>query len=364
MGGNEMSYIQAAFDANYIAPLGANLTRFEEMIREHVKTPNALAVVSGTAALHLALRVLGVGAGDVVLASDLTFIGSVTPILYQNATPLFIDSEEKSWNLSPELLERELEERQKLGKPMPKALILTHLYGQMARMEAIAEVCDKYGVILIEDAAEALGASWSGKQAGTFGRMGAFSFNGNKILTTSGGGMLVGPDAKEIDKARFYATQAREPEIYYQHEEYGYNYRMSNIVAGIGCGQMEVLEERVNKRRQIFDWYKEALDGIKGIGFMPEPPESRGNRWLTVITIDPSTGITPEQVRLALEEENIESRPLWKPMSMQPLFTGAEKRVDGTGERLFATGLCLPSGTAMEKPDVERVATLIRKRLA
>lgn len=354
MSGKEQAYIAEAFESNYIAPLGPMVERFESSIRDLTGTPHALGLSSATAAIHLALRVLGIGLGDIVLASSFTFIGSISAILYQNAVPFFIDSDLKSWNLDPLLLEEAIARSPK----KPKALILTHLYGQCADIAPILAICDAHGIALIEDAAESLGATYQGRQSGTFGIMGAYSFNGNKILTTSGGGMLVSPDKALIDKARFYATQARDDAPHYEHTDYGYNYRLSNILAAIGVGQMEVLPDRVASRRQIFEWYREALGGIDEITFMPELPETVGNRWLTTLTFAHSD---PETIRLHLEEHNIECRPLWKPMHLQPLFSDALNIENGTSEHLFKRGLCLPSGTAMNHDDVLRVADIIRR---
>jgi UDP-N-acetylbacillosamine transaminase len=356
MSGKEQAYIAEAFASNYVAPLGPFVERFEQSICDYTQAPFALATSSGTAAIHLALRVLGIGEGDIVLASSFTFIGSVAPILYQNATPLFIDSEERSWNLDPLLLEKAIDTAPK----KPKALIVTHLYGQCADIETIAGICKKHGIALIEDAAESLGAACGGRQSGTFGTFGVYSFNGNKILTTSGGGMLVSPEKAYIDKARFYATQAKEDAPHYEHREIGYNYRMSNILAAIGVAQMEVLDERIAARRKIFSWYQEELQEIDEITFMPELPGCRGNRWLTTATFGETP---PETVRLALENENIESRPLWKPMPMQPLFKNARHLSSGVSKRLFEKGLCLPSGTQMERSDVKRVCDTIKKVL-
>ena len=356
MGGNELKYIQQVFESNYIAPLGEYVNRFESAITAYTGAPYAAAVSSGTAAIHLALRILGVEEGDDVLASTFTFIGSVTPILYQNANPVFIDSNTKSWNLSPELLEEYL----KTAKKKPKALIVTHLYGMAAEIETIADICRRYDIYLIEDAAESLGAMYNKKHTGTFGDFGIYSFNGNKILTTSGGGMLVTPNKAHRDKAVFYATQAKEPYLHYEHIEYGYNYRMSNVLAAIGVGQMEVIEERVAKKRQIFNWYKEALADIDEISFMPELPQTRGNRWLTALTFEK----TPYQKIIdTLEAINVESRPLWKPMHMQPLFKDAKTYTDGTSETLFSKGLCLASSTSMTKEDVEKICDTIKKNL-
>ena len=356
MGGNELKYIEKVFESNYIAPLGEYVNKFEESIKNYTGTPNALAVTSGTAAIHLALRILGVKEGDDVLASTFTFIGSVNAILYQNANPVFIDSDVESWNLSPKLLREYLESCEK----RPKALILTHLYGMSADIEKIVQICKEYGVYLIEDAAESLGATFKGKHTGTFGDFGVYSFNGNKILTTSGGGMLVSANKEWIDKAMFYSTQAKGPFIHYEHEEYGYNYRMSNVLAAIGVGQMEMIEERVLKKREIFEWYKKYLGEIEDITFMPELQNSRGNRWLTALTFEKSDYT---KVMEALEGINVESRPLWKPMHMQRLFKGCKTYLDGTSEKLFQKGLCLASSTTMTEEDVLRISKAIKKAL-
>lgn len=353
MGGAELGFIQEAFEKNYIAPLGENVTGFEEAIKAFTGAKYALGVSSGTAALHLALRALGVGAGDKIAVSSFTFIGSVSPIIYQNAEPIFVDSDEKSWNIDPNLLEICCK------KHKPKALILVHLYGQAADMDAICAICDRYGVALIEDAAEALGATHRGRFCGAIAPIGVYSFNGNKIITTSGGGMLVASDEAPIKKALFLATQAREKAAHYEHREIGYNYRMSNITAGIGRGQALVLSKRVERRREIFEFYRRALGDLP-VSFMPELPLTRGNRWLTTITIE-EKAIPPERLRLALEEENIESRPLWKPMHLQPLFQNAERLISGVSQKLFEKGLCLPSGTAMSADDLEFIAAAIKR---
>ncbi|MDD2267540.1 UDP-N-acetylbacillosamine transaminase [Sulfuricurvum sp.] len=356
MSGREQTYIAEAFESNYIAPLGPMVERFEQSIRDLTSTPHALALSSATAALHLALRVLGIGAGDIVLTSSFTFIGGVAPILYQNATPVFIDSNTVSWNLDPSLLEKAIIE----SPVKPKALILAHLYGQCADLETIIALCTHYDIPIIEDAAESLGATYNNQQTGTFGTFGVYSFNGNKILTTSGGGMLISKNKALIDKARFYSTQARDDAPHYEHTDYGYNYRMSNILAAIGVAQMEVLQERIAARRQIFEWYREVLNDIEEITFMPELSQAKGNRWLTTLTFEHSD---PTRIRLALEEENIESRPLWKPMHMQPLFKEALCFQNGTSQSLFEKGLCLPSGTQMNRNDVDRVCSILKKVL-
>ena len=357
MSGREQLYIAEAFESNYIAPLGPMVDRFEESIRDLTEVPNALALSTATAALHLALRVLGIGAGDIVLASSFTFIGSIAPILYQNATPFFIDSDTKSWNLDPILLEKAIHQAPR----KPKALILTHLYGQCADLDQIIALCDTHGIALIEDAAESLGATYNAKQSGTFGTFGVYSFNGNKILSTSGGGMLVSKNKELIEKARFYSTQARDDAPHYEHTDYGYNYRMSNILAAIGVAQMEVLSDRIEKRRQIFEWYREILKDNNEITFMPELPNTQGNRWLTTLTFEHTN---PNKIRLALEEQNIESRPLWKPMHLQPLFKDALSLQNNTSLHLFEKGLCLPSGTQMSHEDVLRVCSILKKALA
>ncbi len=356
MSGNELKYIEHVFESNYIAPLGEYVNKFEDSIKEYTGAKNALAVVSGTAAIHLALRILEIGEGDDVLASTFTFIGSINAIIYQSANPVFIDSDKESWNLSPKLLNKYLLECEK----KPKALIVTHLYGMCADIEKIADICRLHGVYLIEDAAESLGAIYNGKHTATFGDFGIYSFNGNKILTTSGGGMLVSENKEWIDKAKFYATQAKEPFIHYEHEEYGYNYRMSNVLSAIGVGQMEVIEDRVLKKRDIFEWYKEFLDDVSEINFMPELENSRGNRWLTALTFEKTDY---RKVMKALEEINVESRPLWKPMHMQPLFKDAKALVDGTSEELYNKGLCLASSTTMTKDDVKMICEVIKNNL-
>ena len=353
MSGKEQQYIAEVFKSNYIAPLGAFVDRFEKSVCSYTGVQYAVATNTATAALHLALRVLGIGEGDYVLTSTFTFIGSVNAILYQNAKPIFVDSDE-SWNLSPVLLQKAIDNAHR----KPKAIIVTHLYGQMAKMDAIMEICRKEGIYVIEDAAESLGATLHGRQSGTFGDMGVYSFNGNKILSTSGGGILVSENAEWIEKAKFLSTQAKEDLPYYEHLEIGYNYRMSNVLAAIGVAQMEVLPERVERRRYIYLQYKEHLDGIEEVSFMPEITDSRGNRWLTTLTFDKTD---PFAVMAALGKENIESRPLWKPMHLQPLFDGVSTVTDGTSEGLFQRGICLPSGSSMKDTDVERVSAIVQR---
>lgn len=354
MGGTELDNVKKAFESNYIAPLGSFVEGFENAIKAYSKSPNALALSSGTAALHLALRTLDIKDGDIVLASSFTFAASVNPILYERCVPVLIDCDE-SWNLSPELLKKAIIES---PKP-PKALIVTHLYGSAAKMDEICEICDENNIALIEDAAEALGASYKGKVLGTFGIFGAYSFNGNKIITCGGGGMLISPDEQKIAKARYYSTQAREPLLHYEHKDFGYNYRLSNILGAIGCGQMEVLADRVRRKREIFDLYKKIL-GDTG-EFMPEIENSVSNRWLSTLAFKEKNAHL--KVIDALNKEDIESRPLWKPMHMQPVFKGAKAVVDGTSEDLFSRGICLPSGADMSDELVEKVANIVKKAL-
>lgn len=364
MSGLEQQYVQAAFDSNWVAPLGPNVDAFEVEFCALSGAPYALALSSGTAALHLALIHLGVGPGDEVAVSTLTFSASVNPILYQGARPVFIDSERASWNMDPDLLAEFLAKRARQNR-LPKAVILVHLYGQSADVARIQAACAQYGVPLVEDAAEALGATYRGQSPGTFGRAGIFSFNGNKIITTSGGGMLVSADKSLIDHARKLATQAREPAHHYEHEEIGYNYRLSNVLAGIGRGQLQVLAERVAACRRNFAYYAAALGDCPGLSFMPEAEWGRHTRWLTTCTIDPMAfGADREAVRLALEAENIESRPLWKPMHLQPVFAAYERVGGETAEALFADGLCLPSGSSLTEGDLARVVAVVRQAAA
>lgn len=360
MSGLEQQFVQEAFDSNWIAPLGPNVDAFEQEFCAVTGAKYALALSSGTAALHLALRLTGVGSGDEVLVSTLTFSASVNPILYEGGYPTFIDSEQESWNMDPDLLAETLAARARAGR-LPKAVIVVHLYGQSANLEPILAACREYDIPLIEDAAEALGASYKGRAPGTFGQAGIFSFNGNKIITTSGGGMLISDNKAFLDHARKLSTQARDPAPHYQHSEIGFNYRMSNILAGVGRGQLAVLTERVQTKRANFTYYEEMLGHLPGIAFMPEAPWGRHTRWLTVLTIDPAQfGVDRETVRLALEAENIESRPVWKPMHLQPVFADYECIGGEVAERVFENGLCLPSGSSLTEEEKLRVVQVVR----
>ncbi|MFB9325063.1 DegT/DnrJ/EryC1/StrS family aminotransferase [Paenibacillus aurantiacus] len=365
MSGREQDYLQEAFATNWIAPLGPHVDRFERELAGYVGIGGAAAVSSGTAAIHLALRLLGTTRGDTVLCSSFTFIASANPIVYEGAEPVFIDSEPQSWNMCPDALERALSDAEREGR-LPKAVIVVNLYGQSARMDRIIPLCERYGVPVIEDAAESLGSTYQGQASGTFGTFGIYSFNGNKIITTSGGGMLVGQDEQALEQARFLATQARDAAPHYQHSQVGYNYRMSNLLAGVGRAQLAVLDERVAARRAVFERYVRLLAGLPGISFMPELPDSRSNRWLTVIRLNPaeSGGVTAADVLSALSDANIEARPVWKPLHLQPVFAGTAYYPHAAGrsfcEELFADGLCLPSGSAMSETEQERVAAVIR----
>ena len=362
MGGREQDYVRQAFESNYIAPLGPMVDAFEREFSGIAGIPHCLALSSGTSATHLALRHLGLGPGDTVMASTLTFIGSVTPVTFQGASPVFIDCDDSSWNMDPALLEQALEEAARRGR-LPKAVIPTDLYGQPCDLPRIQALCERHGVPVVCDSAEAVGASYRGRHAGFDAWASVYSFNGNKILTTSGGGMLASHDKGLIDHARKLSQQARDAAPWYEHTEIGFNYRMSNISAAIGRGQLEVLEERVRRRREIFEGYRERLGSLPGISFMPEPAGCRSNRWLTVVLIDPAAfGADTHAVREALEAENIEARPLWKPMHLQPVFRGCAwwKGRNAVSEELFARGLCLPSGTAMADADLDRVCGVVR----
>jgi pyridoxal phosphate-dependent aminotransferase EpsN len=360
MSGLEQQYVQAAFDSNWVAPMGPNVDAFEAEFCVATGAKNALALSSGTGALHLALILLGVEPGDEVVVSTLTFAASANPIVYLGAKPVFIDSERTSWNMDPELLADFLAQRARVNR-LPKAVVLVHLYGQSANIAPIQVLCQQYGVPLVEDAAEALGATYQGKTPGTFGAFGLYSFNGNKMITTSGGGMLVSENKEWIAHARKLATQARDDAPHYEHSEIGYNYRMSNILAGVGRGQLQVLAERVAACRQHFAAYQAALGDLPGIDFMPEAAWGTHTRWLTTLTIEPALfGADREQIRLALEAENIESRPIWKPMHLQPVFTDCEVVDNGVAADIFERGLCLPSGTAMTAAERERVVDTVK----
>ncbi|WP_335780225.1 UDP-N-acetylbacillosamine transaminase [Campylobacter coli] len=373
MGGNELKYIEEVFKSNYIAPLGEFVNRFEESVKDYAQCENALALNSATAALHLALRVAGVEQDDIVLASSFTFIASVAPICYLKAKPVFIDCDE-TFNIDIDLLKLAIKESEK----KLKALILTHLYGNAAKMDEIVQICEKENIILIEDAAEALGSFYKGRALGTFGEFGAYSYNGNKIITTSGGGMLIGKDKQKIERARFYSTQARENCLHYEHLDYGYNYRLSNVLGAIGVAQMEVLEQRVLKKREIYEWYKEFLGD--SFVFLDELENSRSNRWLSTALIDFDKNemnayqkcieisqkdliLHPKISKLItdLQKEQIETRPLWKAMHTQEVFKGAKAYVNGNSELFFKKGICLPSGTAMSKDNVREISELIIK---
>ena len=356
--GYEQKYIKEAFDANWITTLGENVNKFEQEIAEYVNIKYAAALSSGTAAIHMALKAAGVQKGDIVFCSTLTFSATTNPIIYENATPVYIDSEEETWNMDPEALEKAFEKY-----PNPKAVIVVHLYGTPAKIDKIVEICKKHNTTLIEDSAESLGSTFKGKHTGTFGDYGIYSFNGNKIITTSGGGMLVSPNEERIQKVRFWSTQAREKARHYEHKEIGYNYRMSNIVAGIGRGQLKVLDKRIEEKTQIYNTYKQAFKDIKEIEIQPIPENTVVNHWLSVITLKPNSKVKPLDIMEALEKENIESRPVWKPMHMQPVFKDYDfikVKEKAVSEDLFARGICLPSDTNMTKEDIERVIRIIK----
>lgn len=366
MGGTEIKYVNEAFNTNWIAPLGPNVDAFENSIAEYCGIKHAVALSAGTAAIHLALIMLGVKPGDEVIASTFTFSATVNPITYVGATPILVDSEPDSWNMDPDLLEEAIKDkRQKAKDKRIKAIIVVHLYGMPAGIDRIMEIANKYEIPVIEDAAEALGSKFREIQVGTFGKIGILSFNGNKIITTSGGGALITNDKEIAYTARFLATQARDKAPHYQHSHIGYNYRMSNVLAGIGLGQMEVIDERVKARRKNFSFYKEHLRKYKGISFLEEPDKSYfSNFWLTTILIDPSKiGVSREDLQAALEKENIESRPLWKPMHLQPVFSSCPAYVTGVSEGLFNKGLCLPSGSNLTDDDRGRILDVLTKTL-
>jgi dTDP-4-amino-4,6-dideoxygalactose transaminase len=364
MSGNERKYIDEAFNENWIAPLGPNVNGFEKELGIYLGNPHIAVLSSGTAAIHLALILSGVTKDDEVIASSFTFSATVNPIVYQCAQPVFVDCDADSWNMNPELLEKAIVDRIAKGKK-PKAILVVHLYGMPAKMAEIMEIAQKYNIPVIEDAAEALGSEYKEKRCGTFGQFSVLSFNGNKIITTSGGGALVAKNLEDIKEARFLATQARDEAPHYQHSKIGYNYRMSNVVAGIGRGQLEVIDDRVKKRRANHDFYFKRLGKIPGITFLRERPGVFSNFWLTTIVVNPEItgGVNREHLRLALEAENIESRPLWKPMHLQPVFEKYPAYVDGTSEALFRDGLCLPSGSNLTDEQKERVVNAIIKAL-
>ena len=374
MGGREQEFIQEAFDTNWVVPLGPNVNAFEKALRDFLiengklkvedEGKQVVALSAGTAALHLGLILLGVGEGDEVICQSFTFSASANPIAYQGATPVFVDSEKDTWNMDPRFLEEAIKDRLEKTGRLPKAIIPVHLYGMPGKLDEILEIANRYKIPVLEDAAEALGSEYKGRKCGTFGEYAALSFNGNKIITTSGGGALVCPNEERAKRALFYATQAREQAPHYQHEKIGYNYRMSNICAGIGRGQMFVLDEHIARRRAIHDLYVKLLNGVKGVEVMcqPEGEGFNSNYWLTCITVKPEeAGFTREDLRLTLEGDNIESRPLWKPMHLQPVFKEAPFYGDGTSDRLFEIGLCLPSGPTLTDQDIERVAKVVKQ---
>lgn len=366
MGGLEEGFIKEAFDTNWIAPLGANVDGFEKELSEYVGSKTGAALASGTAAIHMALKAVGVKKGDKVFCSSLTFAASCNPIIYEGGVPVFIDSEPESHNMSPGALEKAFKAYEEKGE-MPKAVIVVNLYGQSADMDKLMEICKRYNVPIIEDAAESLGATYRGKHSGTLGEYGIYSFNGNKIITTSGGGMLVSNNEDGIAKVRFWSTQARDKARHYEHTELGYNYRMSNIVAGIGRGQLKVLEDRIAKKKEIFETYKEAFKEIEDIEMMPVCEYGEPNYWLTTITLKEDSKVKPLDIILALEKENIESRPIWKPMHIQPYYKeydfyshNGEEEIS-VSEDIFNRGVCLPSDTKMTKQEQERVVKIIKE---
>lgn len=357
--GYEREYVKEAFDTNWIAPLGENVNKFEEELASYVGATTAAALSAGTAAIHMALKALDVREGDIVFCSSLTFSATANPITYLNATPVFIDSERDTWNMDPEALEKAF-----VKYPNVKAVVVVHLYGNPGRIEEVKAICDKHNVPLVEDAAESLGATYNGKQTGTFGKYGIYSFNGNKIITTSGGGMLVSEDAERIAKVRFWVTQAREKERHYEHKEIGYNYRMSNVVAGIGRGQLKVLDNRIAKKKEIFEMYEEAFKDIEDISMQPILKESKPNYWLSTILLKETSKVKPLDIIVALEENNIESRPIWKPMHLQPVFEGCDfvttSETSSVSEDIFNRGVCLPSDTKMTHEEQQAVIDIIK----
>lgn len=361
MHGKEQEYVKEAFDTNWVAPLGPNVNGFEKELAEYAGISHAAALDSGTAAIHLSLKLAGVQEGDVVFVPTLTFSATCNPVVYEKALPVFIDSEEETWNMSPEALERAFEKY-----PNPKAVIVVHLYGTPAKLDEIMEICRKHNTVMIEDAAESLGSTYKGKQTGTFGKFGIYSFNGNKIITTSGGGMLVSEDGEMIQRARFLSTQARDPARHYQHSQIGYNYRMSNVTAGIGRGQLLSLEEHKRKKKGIYERYKEAFSDIKEITMNPLHPDGDANCWLSCMTIDKGCSVTKDMVLDALEAEDIECRPIWKPMHLQPVFAGYDfitlcENGESVAEDIFNRGVCLPSDIKNTEEDMERIIRIIRE---
>lgn len=364
MGGTEQKWIDEAFKDNWIVPLGPNVDEFEIRLKKYLDAPKVVALSAGTAAIHLGLVMLGVSKDDEVICQSLTFSASANPICYQGAKPVFVDSEPDTWNMCPIALEKAIIDRYKVTGKYPKAILPVHLYGMPAKMDAIKAIADKYGIPVLEDAAEALGSEYKGVKCGTIGDYGALSFNGNKIITTSGGGALICPNEDAGKRVTFYATQARENRPYYYHEVIGYNYRLSNVSAGIGCGQMDVLEEHVARRREIHSLYAEGLKNLDNIIVFDNPSKDYdSNFWLTTILIDPKCGITPDEVRIALNEENIETRLLWRPMHMQPIYKDAPYYGGDVCEKLFEQGLCLPSGSSLTDSNIKRVIEALRKAL-
>ncbi len=360
MNGKEMDYINEAFDTNWVAPLGPNVNRFEKELAKYVGSKHAAAVISGTSAIHLALKYIGVGQGDIVFCSTLTFSATCNPILYQGANPVFIDSERDSWNMDPNALRKAFEKY-----PKVKAVIVVNLYGTPAKLDEILEICNEYNIPLIEDAAESLGATYQNKQTGTFGKFGVFSFNGNKIITTSGGGMLVSEDGAAIEKARFWATQSRENERHYEHKEVGFNYRMSNIIAGIGRGQLLSLDEYIERKKKIYYTYQEAFKDILDISMNPIVDGCEPNYWLSCITLNKESKVKPLDIILALEKENIESRPIWKPMHQQPIFKDCDfvkvdDKMDDVAGDIFSSGVCLSSDIKNTDEDMSKIISIIR----
>ncbi len=363
IGDDEREFVSQAFDSNYVAPLGPHVDEFEKTVANYIGVAGAAAFCSGTAAIHLALKLVGVEKGDIVFCSSLTFSGSCNPIMYQNGTPVFIDCEPQSYNMSPVALERAFAKY-----PKPKAVIIVNLYGQSADYDELSDICERHGVPIIEDAAESFGATYKGRQTGTFGRFGILSFNGNKIITTSGGGMLLSNDEKALQKAKFWATQARDSAPYYLHSELGYNYRLSNICAAIGCGQMKVLDDRIAKKKYIFERYKDAFSHIEAIKMYPVCNYGKPNYWLSVMELSTGCGLTPADIIAALEAQNIESRHIWNPMHLQPFyqkydfFSHFEKK-QSVAEQLFYQGVCLPSDTKMTDEEIDRVIDIINNKL-